>query len=267
MCVNVVDTTLRDGEQKAGVALSIEDKVKMAELISKMGAFQIEAGIPVMGGDEKESVKRIVDLGLNSKIASWNRMSTKDIDASIECGVDIIHISAPASDLQIASKLEKDRAWVVEHLKNSVIYAKDKGYEVTVGLEDSSRADIDFLIELCKTVFELGVRRVRYADTVGILEPKKIFTQVKDIIKVVPVEIEIHNHNDFGMSIANSIAAIEAGAKFVDCTIAGMGERAGNCDFVEFIKTFYRINGEKLWEEPFRNILKNERAIKKIINI
>ncbi|MDF2504791.1 MULTISPECIES: homocitrate synthase [Clostridium] len=267
MNINIVDTTLRDGEQKAGVALSIDDKVKIARLISEMGVYQIEAGIPAMGGDEKISVEKIAALGLDSKIAAWNRMSTKDIDTSIECGVDIIHISSPVSDLQIKSKLEKDRVWVMEHLKRSVSYAKDKGCEVTVGLEDSSRADINFLIELCKIVFDLGVKRVRYADTVGIMEPKKLYNHIKKIREAVPVDIEIHTHNDFGMAIANSLAAMEAGAKFADCTITGMGERAGNCNFLEFIKIIYELTGKKLWAKNFTDVIEREENIKKIIKL
>lgn len=267
MSINIVDTTLRDGEQKAGIALGIEDKVKIAKLISEMGVYQIEAGIPAMGGDEKLSVTKIAALGLNSKIAAWNRMSTKDIDTSIECGVDIIHISSPVSDLQIKSKLEKDRQWVIENLKKSVSYAKNKGCEVTVGLEDSSRADLDFFIELCKMVFNLGVERVRYADTVGIMEPKELFNQITRIRNEVPIDIEIHIHNDFGMAIANSLAAIEAGAKFADCTITGMGERAGNCDFSKFAKVIYELTGEKLWHGNFEDLIAKENQIKKIIKL
>lgn len=267
MSINIVDTTLRDGEQKAGVALSIDDKVKIAKLISEMGVYQIEAGIPAMGGDEKVSVTKIAALGLNSKIAAWNRMSTKDIDTSIECGVDIIHISSPASDLQIKSKLEKDRTWVIENLKRSVSYAKDKGCEVTVGLEDSSRADVNFLIELCKNVFELGVQRIRYADTVGIMEPKILFNQIKKIRECVPIDIEIHTHNDFGMAMANSLAAMEAGAKFADCTITGMGERAGNCNFLKFIKVVHELTGKKLWSKNFKDVIEKEQQIKDIVKL
>lgn len=267
MSINIVDTTLRDGEQKAGIALSVEDKVEIAKIISSMGVYQIEAGIPAMGGDEKISVAKIAALGLSSKIAAWNRMSTKDIDTSIECGVDIIHISSPASDLQIKTKLEKDRNWVMENLNRAVTYALEKGCEVTVGLEDSSRADLNFLIELCKMVFDLGVKRVRYADTVGIMEPKELYSQVKKIKDTVPIDIEIHVHNDFGMAISNSFAAFEAGANFADCTITGMGERAGNCDFSKFIKIVYELTGEKIWPGDFEDVIKKENNIKKILRM
>lgn len=236
MNVKIVDTTLRDGEQKPGLALSMQDKIEIAKSIDKMGVYQIEAGIAAMGGEEKESLEKIVSLELKSKVSSWNRMNIKDIQHSIDCRVDIIHISVPTSDIQINSKLCKDKKWVVLNMEKSITFAKEKGFEVTIGFEDASRADIGFLIELSKTAASLEVKRVRYADTVGILYPRKIYNIIKELKQSVPIEIEIHTHNDFGMAIANSVAAVQAGAEFVDCTILGIGERAGNCDYLNFLK-------------------------------
>ncbi|MBC2582420.1 homocitrate synthase [Clostridium sp. DJ247] len=265
MSIKIVDTTLRDGEQKAGVALSINDKVEIAKIISDMGIFQIEAGIAAMGGDEKKSLEKIVELNLNSKISSWNRMSTKDIQHSIDCGVDIVHISIPSSDIQIKSKLAKDRLWVIDNIKKSVSYAKEKDCEVTVGLEDASRADMDFIIELCRIVSDLGVKRVRYADTVGILYPRNIFKQVTKIREQVPVEIEIHVHNDLGMAVANSVASISAGAEYIDCTIGGIGERAGNCNYTKFIEVLEGFEQIKVSKEDRANLYKLEEYIMNII--
>lgn len=266
MDINIVDTTLRDGEQKACVALGIDEKMKIARIINDMGVSQIEAGVPAMGGDEKKSIEKIVGLGLKSKISSWNRMDIKDIDESIDCGVDIIHISIPSSDIQIKSKLGKDRSWVMDNIKRCVAYTVDKGFEVTIGLEDASRADINFLIELCQVIFELGVRRIRYADTVGILYPRKIFYHIKKLMQEVPVEIEMHAHNDFGMAIANSLGAAEAGAKFVNCTVTGIGERAGNCDFMKFITVLDKLDGEKISSRSFEDLVRMEQDIRHIIN-
>lgn len=231
MDVKIVDTTLRDGEQKAGIALGINEKVKIAKMLSDMGIYQIEAGSAVMGGEEKASIMKIVELGLKSKISSWNRANIEDIQASIDCGVDIVHISIPTSDIQIKSKLEKDKTWVLECIKKCTTYALEKGYEVTVGMEDATRSDINFLIQFCTIVSKMGIKRIRYSDTVGIAYPRKIFYNIKKLLQEVPIEIEIHAHNDFGMALANSFAAVEAGAKFVNCTISGIGERAGNCDY------------------------------------
>lgn len=267
MSINIVDTTLRDGEQKACVALGIQEKIRIAKIINDMDIAQIEAGTASMGGDEKKSIEKIVDLNLNSKISSWNRMNMIDINHSIDCGVDIVHISIPSSDIQIRSKLGKDRKWVIESIKKCIEYTLEKGYQVTIGLEDASRADINFLIELCKIVFQMGVKRIRYADTVGILYPRKIFYHISKLMQEVPVEVEVHTHDDFGMALANSLGAVEAGAAFVDCTVSGIGERAGNCDFVKFAKILYMIEGKKISSKKFSDLMEMEQEIKDIIKL
>ena len=234
--IYIVDTTLRDGEQSAGKAFSIDEKVEIAKYMDENNIYQIEAGIPVMGDLEKECIKRILAGRKNSLISTWNRMNKKDIQHSIDCKPDIIHISVPTSDIQIYSNLGKDKKWVEENLRECVYFAKDKGYEVTIGFEDASRADINYLINLCEIVKAMDVKRVRYADTVGILMPSIVKEAVKTIINSTGIEIEIHAHNDFGMAIPISLEAVKSGAKYVDCTLDGIGERAGNCNLQEFIR-------------------------------
>lgn len=234
--INIVDTTLRDGEQSAGLAFSIDEKVEIAKYMDENNIYQIEAGIPVMGDLEKECIKRILYNRRNSLISTWNRMNVSDIKHSIDCKPDIIHISVPASNIQIYSNLGKDKIWVEKNLIECVYFAKDKGYEVTIGFEDASRADIDYLINLCEIVKRFEVKRVRYADTVGILMPSIAGEAVKTIIDNTGMEIEIHAHNDFGMAIPISLEAVKSGAKYVDCTLDGIGERAGNCNLQEFLR-------------------------------
>ncbi len=234
--IYIVDTTLRDGEQSAGKAFSIDEKVEIAKYMDKNNIYQIEAGIPIMGDIEKECIKRILAIKKNSLISTWNRMNKKDIQHSIDCKPDIIHISVPTSDMQIYSNLGKDKKWIEESLRACVYFAKDKGYEVTIGFEDASRADVNYLIELCEIVKKFDVKRIRYADTVGILMPSIVREAVKKIINNTGIEIEIHAHNDFGMAIPISLEAVKSGAKYVDCTLDGIGERAGNCNLQEFIR-------------------------------
>jgi homocitrate synthase NifV len=234
--IYIVDTTLRDGEQSAGKAFSIDEKVEIAKYMDENNIYQIEAGIPVMGDLEKECIKRILAGRKKSLISTWNRMNKKDIQHSIDCKPDIIHISVPTSDIQIYSNLGKDKNWVEENLRECVYFAKDKGYDVTIGFEDASRADINYLINLCEIVKTMGVERIRYADTVGILTPTIVKEAIKNIINSTGIEIEIHAHNDFGMAIPISIEAVKSGAKYVDCTLDGIGERAGNCNLQEFIR-------------------------------
>jgi len=232
----IVDTTLRDGEQMAGVELGFKDKIEFAKIIDSKNVYQIEAGTPAMGGDEKRSIEKLMELGLKSKISAWNRMNINDINHSIDCRVDIVHISVPVSDIQIKWKLGMDKNWVINEMKRSVYYAKEKGYEVIVGLEDASRTSTEFLIDVIKEVKALDVTRIRYADTVGILYPGKTFKLISQIKQETDISIEFHAHNDFGMAVANSASAIRAGAEFVDTTFGGIGERAGNCDYLKFIK-------------------------------
>lgn len=234
--IYIVDTTLRDGEQCAGKAFSVDEKVEIAKYMDKNNIYQIEAGIPAMGDLEKECIKRILAARKKSLISTWNRMNKKDILNSMDCKPDIIHISVPTSDIQIYSNLGKDKMWVEENLRECVYLAKDNGYEVTIGFEDASRADINYLINLCEIVKEFDVKRVRYADTVGILIPSTVSKAVKTIIDNTGIEIEIHAHNDFGMAIPISLEAVKSGAKYVDCTLDGIGERAGNCNLQEFIR-------------------------------
>ncbi|MDF2613432.1 MAG: isopropylmalate/homocitrate/citramalate synthase [Clostridia bacterium] len=233
----IVDTTLRDGEQSAGIAFDEKDKVKLAKLMDEIGIYQIEAGIPAIGNVEKRALLKIMENRKNALISAWNRMNVEDIKHSIECSPDIIHISAPVSYVQIYSKLRKNKQWLRNSLMECVYYALDKGYKVTVGFEDASRADISFIVSLGVMLKEMGVSHIRYADTVGVLTPHNIADVTRTIIRLTEMDVEIHGHNDFGMAVANSLEAAKNGAKYIDCTFLGIGERAGNCDFIKFIKS------------------------------
>ena len=240
----IVDTTLRDGEQMAGLAFNTEKKLKIARYLDSLKIYQIEAGTAAMGGEEKESIFKIKNENLNSKISSWNRLRKEDIQHSMDCGVDIIHISAPSSYLQLVKKLNRDEDWLKDNLKSCIYFCKEKDYEVTVGFEDASRANFNLLCSLCVLCIEEGVSRIRYSDTVGVLTPSRTYETIKKLKSIFNLEIEIHAHNDFGMALANSLYAIRAGAAFVDCTLNGIGERSGNCDYYQFIKAIHKTKSK-----------------------
>lgn len=233
----LIDTTLRDGEQSPGFAFNSSTKVRIATELDTLGVYQIEAGIPAIGKSEKESILKIMEGRKNSRISVWNRMNISDIDHSIDCTPDVIHISAPVSYVQIYTKLKKNKVWLVNTLAQCIDYAQSRGYTVTVGLEDASRADITFISTIMKMLSCSGVELVRYADTVGVLTPSQAECVVKEITASSKLPIEIHTHNDLGMAVANSISAARAGVDFIDCTLFGIGERAGNCDLTQFIKS------------------------------
>lgn len=265
MSIKIVDTTLSSFERKADTTLGIKEKVEIAKIIDSIGVFQIEAGIVALGEDEKASIKKIAQLGLKSKISCWNRLDIDDINQSMDCNVDIIHISVPVSSAQIEDKLRKNKKWVLENIEKCVRYSLDNGYGVTVGLEDASRAEMNFLIEVCILLHDLGVKRIRYSESIGILYPKRVFYQIRKVKETVPIDVEVHTHNAFGMSIVNSLGAVKAGAEYVDCTVAGLEEKTRNCNFVEFAKIVYDLMGEKVYLNTFNDLVKNEALINEII--
>ncbi|MBN2073767.1 MAG: homoaconitate hydratase [Actinobacteria bacterium] len=244
--IKIDDTTLRDGEQTAGVVFANDEKIHIARMLDKIGVHQIEAGIPAMGGDEKEAIKSIVSLGLNCSILGWNRPVKTDIDASVDCGVDAVALSISTSDIHIEHKLRKNREWVLETLKNGIDYAKGFNLYVSVNAEDASRSDMEFLLQFARVARDTGADRLRYCDTLGIMDPFETFLRVKSIIDIIGIDIEMHTHNDFGMAIANAIAGIKAGAIYVNTTVNGLGERAGNAAFEELAMALKYIEGVDL---------------------
>lgn len=230
------DTTLRDGEQTAGVVFSKREKLAIARMLDSIGVQEIECGIPAMGEEERGVIRSLVDLGLAARLITWNRALVPEIEASIACGVGAVDISLSVSDQMIFRKLRKDRAAVKEQLKVALGYAKKHDLYVSVGGEDASRADLGFLVELMEIVRALGGDRFRFCDTLGIMEPFGMYEKIAFLRRAVPeVEIEVHTHNDLGMATANAIAGIRAGARFVNTTINGLGERAGNAALEEVV--------------------------------
>lgn len=229
------DTTLRDGEQTAGVVFSLEEKIRIARMLDEIGVGEVECGIPAMGADEQASVKALVDLGLNARLITWNRAVVSDIQASIDSGVKAVDISLSVSDIHIKHKLRKDRFWVKEQLKRALDFAKKHDLYVSVGGEDSSRADLDFLVELMAISQDLGADRFRFCDTLGILDPFATYDKVHYLVERSDLDLEVHTHNDLGMATANAIAGIRAGARFVNTTVNGLGERAGNAALEEVV--------------------------------
>ena len=202
--IKIVDTTLRDGEQTAGVAFANHEKVIIAQALSDIGIDQLEVGIPTMGGDEKESIKAICKRGLKSSIMAWNRAVITDIEQSIDCGVDAVAISLSVSDIHIEHKLKKSREWVLENMYNAVSYAKKNGLYISVNGEDASRADVDFLIEFINLAKEAGADRFRYCDTVGVMEPFTLRETIEKIHKATNFDIEMMRETGFCSGIVRN---------------------------------------------------------------
>lgn len=233
--IYIVDTTLRDGEQTAGVVFANDEKIAIASMLSDLGVDQLEVGIPTMGGDEKQAIKDIVKRNLKSSIMAWNRAVISDIEQSIDCGVDAVAISISVSDIHIKNKLRTSREWVLENMVKAVEYAKKNGLYVSVNGEDASRADKEFLVQFMKAAKEAGANRFRYCDTVGVMEPFSLEKEIEYLHKNADFDIEMHTHNDFGMATANAVAGIRGGASHVGVTVNGLGERAGNAALEEVV--------------------------------
>jgi homocitrate synthase NifV len=234
--VKIDDTTLRDGEQTAGVVFSNAEKVRIAKLLDEIGVHQIEAGIPAMGGDEKQAIKAMVDLGLRADILCWNRTVVADVQHSVDVGAKSVALSVATSDIHIEHKLKKDRQWVLDSMQESVVFAKEHGMYVSVNAEDASRSDFDFLVTYAKLAQSEGADRLRFCDTVGMMGPFQTFRIITKLRKACPdLEIEMHTHNDFGLAVANTLAGIRAGAEWANTTVNGLGERAGNAALEEVV--------------------------------
>jgi len=232
--IKIDDTTLRDGEQTAGVVFSHQEKLDIAQMLDEIGVHQIEAGIPEMGGSEQSAIEKIAHMGLQASVLGWCRAVRSSVDAALACGVDAVAISISTSDIHIEHKLQKSRQWVIDAMTQNVLHAKQQGVRhVSVNAEDASRSDLEYLVEFGLAAKQAGADRLRFCDTVGIMEPFSTYDMVKELIARAGLPIEMHTHNDFGLATANALAGIRAGATFVNTTVNGLGERAGNAALEE----------------------------------
>ena len=232
--IEICDVTLRDGEQTPGVVFTKEQKLAIASELDSMGVEVIEAGFPVVSANEKEIVKEIAIQGFNSRICCLSRAVKGDVDAALECDVDIVSIFIAMSDLHLKYKYHRSFEEMLGCAKETIEYATDHGLKVRFAAEDASRTPIDRLKKAFKeTENEYKVQYVSLADTIGILNPTTTHYLVSEIYKTINTSICIHCHNDLGMATANTLAAAEAGAKQLHTTVNAIGERAGNASLEE----------------------------------
>ena len=242
--VKILDTTLRDGEQTPNVALSLDDKIKIAQALDDLGVDIIEAGFPITSEGEKEAVKAIGKLGLRAEVLGLSRCSKTDIDTVIDCDLKSIHLFLATSDIHMQNKLKMTRDQVVEKAAWAVDYAKSHGMTVEFSPEDATRSDVAFLKRVVQAVQDAKTDRIDIPDTVGVMIPQAMAGLITDLKTVAKVPLAVHCHDDFGLSVSNSLAAVLAGAEEIHCTINGLGERAGNAALEEItvgLATFFGI--------------------------
>lgn len=231
--VRILDTTLRDGEQTPGISLTPEQKLKLAGILNELGVDTIEAGFPVTSRGEEEAVKKIASSATGAKVICLARAEKSDIEKAAECGVSSIHIFLASSDIHLMNKLKMTRGEMLQKAADAVDFAGTRGLEVEFSAEDSTRTEPGFLAEVARTVHDAGAAVFDIADTVGVATPELMKYLVKSV-SGTGIEVSVHCHNDFGLAVANSIAAVDAGAAQVHATLNGIGERAGNTSLEEF---------------------------------
>ena len=240
-----LDTTLRDGEQTPGVSLVPENKLRIAQRLDELGVDVIEAGFAAVSEGEMESVRLITKQGLRAQISSAARGTKNDIDAVLKSGASTISMIIPTSDLHIECKLHKTRAQILKTTEECVKYAKKHGLIVELLAEDATRSDFDYLANFFETAINAKADRVVACDTVGILTPERSADFFSKLKEKVSVPLGVHCHNDFGMAVANTVAALGSGAEEAHATINGLGERAGNASLEEIVvslKQLYKLD-------------------------
>ncbi|DAB37439.1 MAG: homocitrate synthase [Sulfuricurvum sp. GWF2_44_89] len=244
------DTTLRDGEQAPYVAFNTDEKLRIATLLDACGADELEIGIAAMGVKEREDIKELLNLGLNARMMTWNRMKMEDLEASLSCGVKAVDLSIPISNLLIGVKFGGSKLKVLRELELVVSAAAREGLFICIGGEDSSRGEFSFIRDVMELGREFGAHRFRYCDTIGVMTPTQTYQAVKELCELNLLPLEMHTHNDFGLANANALSGIDAGAISMNTTVIGLGERAGNASFEQILMSLKHLYGEARSIDP-----------------
>jgi len=259
--VGLYDTTLRDGEQTVGVVLSPEDKLAIATALSAAGVDRIEAGFPRVSEDDARAISLILEAGLDAEVWGFSRAVSADVEALVELGLQASVIESPISDGKLAA-LGVSRDTMLERIRSAVSYAVEQGIRVAFFGVDSTRADLEFVRRVYESAVEAGAAEVVVVDTLGIATPEAAAFLVGDIAERLDYEVPVHwhGHDDFGLATAAAVAAVQAGATWVQGTVNGMGERAGNADLVEVALTL-----EALYGIPTRLRLEQARELARLV--
>ncbi|HEV2834730.1 MAG TPA: 2-isopropylmalate synthase [Pyrinomonadaceae bacterium] len=245
--VTIFDTTLRDGEQSPGCSMNLREKVRMADKLQQLGVDIIEAGFPIASEGDFAAVRAVAAQCRKVKIAALCRTAEQDVaraaEALAQAAHPRIHTFCATSDIHLEHKLKKTRAEVIAMTRAAVSQARSYAEDVEFSAEDATRSDIDYLCEVLDVAVDAGASVLNVPDTVGYTTPPEmahLVQQVRErVVRDRDVDISVHCHNDLGLAVANSLAAIEAGARQVECTINGIGERAGNASLEEIVMALH----------------------------
>jgi 2-isopropylmalate synthase len=241
--VRIFDTTLRDGEQSPGFSMNTEDKIRLARQLAALNVDVIEAGFPIASKGDLEAVKKVALEVRNVPIAALARAKKQDVDAAIEAlksaAAPRLHVFLATSDLHLHAKLNMTREQALEAIGSMIRYGRQHVGEVEFSAEDAGRTDIDFLCQVCRVAVDAGANVLNLPDTVGYAVPEEygaMFLKVREFLgDPQGIALSAHCHDDLGMAVANSLAAVRAGVRQIECTINGIGERAGNAALEEIV--------------------------------
>ena len=242
--VEILDTTLREGEQTPYVNFMPDEKVEIARLLDRVGVEMIEAGDPSVSNNIALAIKKICALDLQAEIVAHSLATRSGIDKAVECNVDRVVVFYPTSSIHLENKMHKTESQALVVIQEHVQYACQAGLKVRFTPEDASRTDLGFLVRACNTAIEAGADRISFADTIGIMQPHEIYQRIQELReRLLPCKIDLHCHNDYGLALANAMAGIRGGADCIHTTINGLGERAGIPDLCETIMAFHNLEG------------------------
>src|SRR5437899_2167608 len=241
--VSIFDTTLRDGEQSPGFSMNTEEKIRLARQLAALNVDVIEAGFPIASRGDLEAVQRVAQEIRDVPIAALARAKKEDVNAAIEAlepaAAPRLHVFLATSDLHLSVKLKLTREQALEAIGAMIRYGRQHVREVEFSAEDAGRTDIDFLCQVCSVAVQAGATVLNLPDTVGYAVPEEygaMFTKVREHLgDPEGITLSAHCHDDLGLAVANSLAAVRAGARQVECTINGIGERAGNASLEEVV--------------------------------
>jgi len=224
--IRILDSTLREGEQHPGVTFSNKQRIQIAWMLDYFGVDQIEIS-PVVSPDHKEATKTIIKQGLKADIVAHVRALKEDVDVAIDCDATLMATYLGISEIHMKDKLRITREEALRRSVDTVEYAKSHGLKMRFTVEDGSRADPEFLMQVCKAISEAGVDRISLPDTVGIMRPNGMYNFVKSVREEIKTPLDVHCHNDIGLALANALAGCDGGADQIHTTIDGIGERTG----------------------------------------
>jgi len=243
--VEILDSTLREGEQTPGVTFNVQEKISIANLLDEFGVNIIEAGHPRVSEDIYRGVKEISNQAYRAEILAHCRAIKEDIDVARACDVDWVGIFFCVSNQRLKQQFQSNLDKAINTVKIAVEYAKDQGLKVRYTPEDTVRTDYSSLIKVTKAAVEAGVDRISIADTVGAMTPIRMYDLVKKMKSDLKVKLNVHCHNDLGLATANSLAAYEAGVKMIDVTVNGIGERTGITSLSEIVLALHCLYNVK----------------------